>query len=265
MEGAAGFAAALQDAGITDGERFVRADSHDATAARDAVLDLVSGPLPPTALVTTNNRITIGALQALVGFDDFDLADVLGATLVAHDPDRMGARHPDRAGPAGRRRRRPAVRGDPDASHRTGVQQAAADAVRTGPRQRAAASATSLSTPPISASANLPSVGSHPRAPLVRIAAWPNAIVKVRQPTVATLAQVPGLCSREGSRHRSALRRWLQGDPAPRKQRSNCPDTPVEHPFPTPRVDKRALDPTVPTRPVAIPTERHHDRWPFPR
>ncbi len=60
------------------------------------VLDLVPAP---TALFTTNNRITIGALRALrdrpdppalVGFDDFDLADLLGVTVIAHDPERMG-------------------------------------------------------------------------------------------------------------------------------------------------------------------------------
>jgi LacI family transcriptional regulator len=60
---------------------------------------LLALPIAPTALVTANNRITIGALRALrglsrppalIGFDDFDLADLLGVTVIAHDPDRMG-------------------------------------------------------------------------------------------------------------------------------------------------------------------------------
>ncbi len=77
----------------------VRADSHDADAALAAVRDLLAERPAPTAFVTTNNRITVGALRAfadlthppaLVGFDDFDLADVLKVSVVAHDPDEMG-------------------------------------------------------------------------------------------------------------------------------------------------------------------------------
>ena len=55
----------------------------------------------PTALFTANNRNTIGALRALrdgdgtvalVGFDDFELADMLPVpvTVVRHDPAEMG-------------------------------------------------------------------------------------------------------------------------------------------------------------------------------
>ena len=67
--------------------------------AEATVRDLLNSPTPPTALLTTNNRLTTGALRALrdvknppalVGFDDFDLADVLGTTVVAHDPMAMG-------------------------------------------------------------------------------------------------------------------------------------------------------------------------------
>jgi LacI family transcriptional regulator len=47
-----------------------------------------------------NNRHTIGALRALrdaerpvalVGFDDFELADLLGITVVRHDSPQMGS------------------------------------------------------------------------------------------------------------------------------------------------------------------------------
>jgi LacI family transcriptional regulator len=55
----------------------------------------------PTALFTANNRNTVGALRALrdgdgtvalVGFDDFELADMLSVpvTVVRHDPAEMG-------------------------------------------------------------------------------------------------------------------------------------------------------------------------------
>ena len=60
-------------------------------------------PTPPTALFTSQNVITIGAIRALhhlgrqhevalIGFDDLILADALdpGVTVMAQDPNRMG-------------------------------------------------------------------------------------------------------------------------------------------------------------------------------
>jgi LacI family transcriptional regulator len=61
--------------------------------------------LPPTALFTTNDLTTMGAIDsglhaqvALVGFDEFALADKLTPpiTLVAQDPDVIGATAADR-------------------------------------------------------------------------------------------------------------------------------------------------------------------------
>ena len=72
---------------------------HDAGPAERTVRDLLALPRPPTALFTTNNRLTTGALRALrdhpappalIGFDDFDLADLLGTTVVAHDATALG-------------------------------------------------------------------------------------------------------------------------------------------------------------------------------
>jgi LacI family transcriptional regulator len=86
-------------AGIADWQAYVRADSHDVETAERAVRDLLELDPAPTALFTTNNRITVGALRALrgrenppalVGFDDFDVADLLGVTVIAHDPEQMG-------------------------------------------------------------------------------------------------------------------------------------------------------------------------------
>ncbi|NHC14993.1 LacI family DNA-binding transcriptional regulator [Motilibacter deserti] len=95
----AGHADAMQAAGVQGWETYVRADCHDLDAAAQGARDLLALPEPPTALFTTNNRCTTGALRAvaglparpeIVGFDDFDLADVLGVTVVAHDPEEMG-------------------------------------------------------------------------------------------------------------------------------------------------------------------------------
>lgn len=95
----AAFEQAMTAAGIANWQKYVRADSHDVETAERAVRELLEINPPPTALFTTNNRITIGALRALrghpsppalVGFDDFDLADLLDVTVIAHDPERMG-------------------------------------------------------------------------------------------------------------------------------------------------------------------------------
>jgi LacI family transcriptional regulator len=66
-----------------------------------ALLDLPADTRP-TAIFTGNNRHTLGALRALrgrehevalVGFDDFELADLLAmpTTVVRHDSFRLGA------------------------------------------------------------------------------------------------------------------------------------------------------------------------------
>lgn len=94
-----GFVQAMAAAGNTAWEPFLRTDVHDAVRAETTVRDLLARDDPPTALLTANNRLTTGALRALrdrpdppalVGFDDFDLADVLGTTVIAHDPVAMG-------------------------------------------------------------------------------------------------------------------------------------------------------------------------------
>jgi LacI family transcriptional regulator len=98
-ERVAAFEAAMTAAGVSEWQHYVRADCHDVATAESAAGELLELDPPPTALITTNNLITTGALRALrgratrpalVGFDDFDLADVLGVTVIAHDPERMG-------------------------------------------------------------------------------------------------------------------------------------------------------------------------------
>jgi LacI family transcriptional regulator len=99
----AGYGAALRDAGVEPRDELVSAGSHDAASAERAVRELLALPADrrPTALFTANNRNTIGALRALrdasdaialVGFDDFELADMLPVpvTVVRHDPAEMG-------------------------------------------------------------------------------------------------------------------------------------------------------------------------------
>jgi LacI family transcriptional regulator len=97
----AGYRAALAAAGIDVDPALVRRGNRDAARAQAAVerlLDLEDGRRP-TAIFAANNRSTVGALHtlaarspevALVGFDDFELADLLGATVVRADPWRLG-------------------------------------------------------------------------------------------------------------------------------------------------------------------------------
>jgi LacI family transcriptional regulator len=96
-----GFVHAMRAAGNTGWETYLRSDVHDTARAQEAVDELLRLDEPPTALFTTNNRLTTGALRALkgrqrsvalIGFDDFDLADVVGVSVVAHDAAEMGRR-----------------------------------------------------------------------------------------------------------------------------------------------------------------------------
>lgn len=99
-----GFLAELARAGIEADPRAAIENLHDEDAARAAVVRLMSVAKPPTAIFSSQNLVTIGAIRglrerslhwstALVGFDDVALADLLepGLTVVAQDPQRMGA------------------------------------------------------------------------------------------------------------------------------------------------------------------------------
>jgi LacI family transcriptional regulator len=82
---------------------IVRTDLRGMDEAERAATGILGGPNPPTALFTGQNLITVGAIKALrsldlqrrialVGFDDFLLADMLdpAVTVVAQDPAELG-------------------------------------------------------------------------------------------------------------------------------------------------------------------------------
>jgi LacI family transcriptional regulator len=94
-----GFVQAMRLSQTSGWEPYVRTDVHDVERAERTVRELLALDVPPTAVFTTNNRLTTGALRALrdhpappalIGFDDFDLADVIGTTVIAHDMTSMG-------------------------------------------------------------------------------------------------------------------------------------------------------------------------------
>ena len=105
----AGYLDAMRGADL----RVVQQDTiHDCTSAslaEAAVTAMMRGDDPPTALFTAQNFVTFGALRALrhlglqhrvavVGFDDFALADLLdpGVTVVAQDAAAIGRRAAER-------------------------------------------------------------------------------------------------------------------------------------------------------------------------
>ena len=96
-----GYAAAMDDAGLEIDERCVSRHRGDIRLAQAATRALLELPEPPTALITGNNRNTIGALRALrnseaqvalAGFDDIEIADLLQLPLsvVAYDAGAVG-------------------------------------------------------------------------------------------------------------------------------------------------------------------------------
>lgn len=96
-----GFCVALDEAGVVLDDRYVKRHQRTIPTAERATLELLALAGPPTALFCVNSRSTLGAFRAisasgsplvLAGFDDFELADVLGLPLilVAYDPEELG-------------------------------------------------------------------------------------------------------------------------------------------------------------------------------
>lgn len=102
-----GYLEALRAHGIEPDPALVKVGRHLAGEAAAATHELFSAGQPPTAIFATNNRATAGVLRALrdrheqlavVGFDDFEYADMLvpAVTVVWSDPAQMGQIAADR-------------------------------------------------------------------------------------------------------------------------------------------------------------------------
>jgi LacI family transcriptional regulator len=98
-----GYLAALEEAGIDPDPARITHDLHTEAAVESAAMTMLVGRQPPTAMFTSRNTITVAAVRtlrrlnlhhdiALVGFDDFPLADLLqpAVTVVAQDPAAIG-------------------------------------------------------------------------------------------------------------------------------------------------------------------------------
>jgi len=97
-----GYRAALLDAGLPLDDQLIRWELHDEDSAQQAVEQLILAH-GPSALFASQNLVTAGAIRALrtlgrqheialVGLDDFMLADLLepAVTVMSQDPSRIG-------------------------------------------------------------------------------------------------------------------------------------------------------------------------------
>ena len=104
-----GFLEEVGGAGIPTSALPVINDLHDEEAARRAALELLNSEDPPTAIFSSQNLVTFGTMRAmkelgvhkrvaLVGFDDFTLADMMdpGITVIAQHPERIGVKSAER-------------------------------------------------------------------------------------------------------------------------------------------------------------------------
>ncbi|MGF6827269.1 LacI family transcriptional regulator [Kitasatospora sp. MAP12-15] len=96
-----GYRQAMAAAGCEVQERWVSMGGPDPVGIRLALDRMLTGRWPVTALMSGNNRTSVAVLRewtgrarrpALVGFDDFELADLLAipVTVVAQDPAGLG-------------------------------------------------------------------------------------------------------------------------------------------------------------------------------
>jgi len=104
----AGFERALAERGIEPDPQLVERDQQDVEAAQAAMANLLGLASPPTAIFSSNNRNTIGALKeigrrlragaapsefpAIVSFDNFELSELMPVpiTVIDHDARQLG-------------------------------------------------------------------------------------------------------------------------------------------------------------------------------
>lgn len=103
LERVRGYREAMARHGIADTSALEQLVDDRGVRPEETIGALLDATEPPTAIIAGNNRMTIGALRAfrarpgrtppaLIGFDDFDTADVLGVSVVTYDPVELGRR-----------------------------------------------------------------------------------------------------------------------------------------------------------------------------
>jgi LacI family transcriptional regulator len=96
-----GYRSAMSAAGLRIESSWVAMGTPATASVRRVLERMLGGPEPVTAVFCGNNRISVLALPvlaeprqavAMVGFDDFELADLLGITVIAQDTAELGRR-----------------------------------------------------------------------------------------------------------------------------------------------------------------------------
>ncbi len=96
-----GYRTAMAEASLPVAPEWVSLGPTDPDRVRSEAERMLAGPVPVTAFFAGNNRVTVTVVRvlagcrrriALVGFDDFELADLLSppVTVVAQDPALLG-------------------------------------------------------------------------------------------------------------------------------------------------------------------------------
>lgn len=96
-----GVAEAMREYHVDADPTLTRTDLRTVDAAETTVSELLVGPRPPTAVIALRNILSMGAMRAirsagmersiaLVGFDDFPTADLIGLTVIRQDVARIG-------------------------------------------------------------------------------------------------------------------------------------------------------------------------------
>lgn len=99
QERLAGYRSALLEYGVVDAYKWERLETVPGPSAEESVRDLLAMDEPPTAIIAGNNRASVGVYRelarrpekvAFIGFDDFELADALGVSVIAYDTMELG-------------------------------------------------------------------------------------------------------------------------------------------------------------------------------
>lgn len=98
-----GFRAAMADAGLPVDERLVRPDCPNPSDVMRALAEILALDEPPTAIISTNSRLSLGLVPALhqfgrtdialISYGDFAMAEALSpaVTVIDHSPEAIGA------------------------------------------------------------------------------------------------------------------------------------------------------------------------------
>jgi DNA-binding LacI/PurR family transcriptional regulator len=100
-----GFRSALADAGVPENLRYLRYGPHMRSAARQLATELLALAVPPTAVVAASDTQAVGVVEAaresgrsipqelsVVGYDDIELASLVGLTTIRQPLETSGVR-----------------------------------------------------------------------------------------------------------------------------------------------------------------------------